>query len=92
MGLGRRPVRRRAWRTRAARFTDVHEPVYYGPDVAAALDWARSFACTRHTLDRLDHADAASTLRRLQEMLAAHLGKDGVWLGSRAWIVTARRR
>ena len=73
-------------------FTDVHEPVYYGPDVAAALEWARSFACTRQALDRLDHADAASALRRLQEMLAAHLGKDGVWLGSRAWIVTARRR
>ena len=27
-------------------FTDVREPVYYGPDVAAALDWVRSFACT----------------------------------------------
>jgi len=73
-------------------FTDVHEPVYYGPDVAAALDWARSFACTRQALDRLDHADAASALGRLQEMLAAHLGQDGVWFGSRAWIVTARRR
>jgi SAM-dependent methyltransferase len=24
-------------------FTDVHEPVYYGPDVAAALDWVRGF-------------------------------------------------
>lgn len=26
-------------------FTDVHVPVYYGPDVAAALDWVRGFAC-----------------------------------------------
>jgi SAM-dependent methyltransferase len=73
-------------------FTDVHEPVYYGPDVAAALDWVRSFACTRQALDRLDHAGAASALERLREMLAAHLGQDGVWFGSRAWIVTARRR
>jgi hypothetical protein len=22
-------------------FTGVHEPVYYGPDVAAAVDWIR---------------------------------------------------
>jgi SAM-dependent methyltransferase len=73
-------------------FTDVHEPVYYGPDVAAALDWVRRFACTRQALDRLDHAGTASALRRMQEMLAAHLGKDGIWFGSRAWIVTARRR
>jgi SAM-dependent methyltransferase len=73
-------------------FTDVHEPVYYGPDVAAALDWVRSFACTRQALDQLDHADAASALGRLQQMLAVRLGKDGVWFGSRAWIVTARRR
>ena len=27
-------------------FTDVHEPVYYGPDVAAALGWVRGFTCT----------------------------------------------
>jgi hypothetical protein len=28
-------------------------------------------------------------LRR--QALAAHLSDDGVWFGSRAWIVTARR-
>jgi hypothetical protein len=27
----------------------------------------------------------------LREALAVHLGSDGVWLGSRAWIVNARR-
>ncbi len=31
-------------------FTDVHEPVYYGPDVAAALDWVRGFTCTSEVL------------------------------------------
>jgi hypothetical protein len=25
-------------------FTDVHEPVYYGQDVPAALGWVRRFA------------------------------------------------
>jgi hypothetical protein len=56
-------------------FTDVREPMYFGPDVATALDWIRGFACTREALNRLDPAAAARALR----------------LDSRAWIVTARR-
>jgi SAM-dependent methyltransferase len=72
-------------------FTDVHEPVYYGQDVAAALDWVRRFACTREALGRLEPAAAAGALGRLREMLAGHLNEDGVWFDSRAWIVTARR-
>jgi hypothetical protein len=73
-------------------FTDVHEPVYYGPDVAAALNWVRGFACTSEVLKRLDSAAAARAAGRLREALAAHLSDDGVWFNSRAWIVTARRR
>jgi SAM-dependent methyltransferase len=72
-------------------FTDVHEPVYYGPDVAAALDWVRGFRCTSDVLDRLYPDAAARALGRLREMLAAHLTGDGVWFDSRAWIVSARR-
>jgi SAM-dependent methyltransferase len=72
-------------------FTDVNEPVYYGPDVAAALEWIRGFACTSEALNRLDPAAAARALGRLREMLAAHLSGNGVWFDSRAWIVTARR-
>jgi SAM-dependent methyltransferase len=73
-------------------FTDVHEPVFYGQDVAAALDWVRSFTSTRETLGRLDPDAAARALERLRELLAAHLSEDGVWFDSRAWIITARRR
>ena len=72
-------------------FTDVHEPVYYGPDVAAALDWVQGFTCASQALNRLDPAAAASAVRRLREVLAAHHRGDGVWFNSRAWIVTARR-
>jgi SAM-dependent methyltransferase len=72
-------------------FTDVHEPVYYGPDVATALDWVRGFACTSEVLKRLDPAAAARAAGRLREALAAHLSDDGVWFSSRAWIVTAHR-
>lgn len=73
-------------------FTDVREPVYYGPDVAAALDWVRGFACTNDVLRRMDPAAAARATGRLREALAAHLSQDGVWFDSSAWIVTARRR
>jgi SAM-dependent methyltransferase len=73
-------------------FTDVREPVYYGRDVAAALGWVRGFTSTSEALERLDPAAAADAVRRLREALAAHLSDDGVWFGSRAWIVTARCR
>jgi SAM-dependent methyltransferase len=72
-------------------FTDVREPMYFGPDVATALDWIRGFACTREVLDRLDPDDAARVLGRLRVILAEHNGGRGVRFGSRAWIVTARR-
>ncbi len=57
--------------------TDVDEPVFYGPDVDAALDWVRGFATVRHVS------------AGLREALAAHLGPGGVRLGSRAWLVRA---
>jgi ubiquinone/menaquinone biosynthesis C-methylase UbiE len=72
-------------------FTDVNEPVYYGPDVAAALDWIRGFTCTSEVLKRLDPAAASRANERLRQALAAHLSDDGVWFNSRAWIITAHR-
>ena len=72
-------------------FTDVHEQVYYGPDVAAALDWIRGFTCTSEVLKRLDPAAATRAVERLRVALAAHLSDDGVWFNSRAWIITAHR-
>jgi SAM-dependent methyltransferase len=72
-------------------FADVHEPVYYGPDVTAALGWVRGFTCTREVLKRLDPAAAARADERLRRALAEHLTDDGVRFDSRAWIVTAHR-
>ena len=73
-------------------FTDVHEPVYYGPDVAAALEWVGGFSSTRDLLMRLGAAAAERALERLREALAAHASERGVWFDSRAWIIEARRR
>ena len=72
-------------------FTDVHEPVYYGPDVAAALEWVCGFTSNAEALERLDPADAARAVERLRAAVAAHMSDDGIWFDSRAWIVTARR-
>lgn len=73
-------------------FTDVQEPVYYGPDVAAALDWVSGFSTTADVLRGPDQAAAARAVERLREVFAAHTSGEGVWFNSRAWIVTARRR
>ena len=75
-----------------AAFTDVRAPVYYGPDVAAALDWVSGFTSTSNVLSQLDPDAAARATGRLRGALAAHLRDDGVWFSSRAWIVAARRR
>jgi ubiquinone/menaquinone biosynthesis C-methylase UbiE len=73
-------------------FTDVREPVHYGVDIAAALDWIRGFTCTSDAMRGLDPVAAERTVRRLRETLADHASDDGVWFSSRAWIVSARRR
>ncbi len=72
-------------------FAEIAEPVYYGPDVAAALDWVRGFTSTREILDGLHPAAVAGAVGRLREALAAHASDDGIWFDSRCWLVTARR-
>jgi SAM-dependent methyltransferase len=82
---------------RAAGFADVHladvdEPVYYGPDEAAALAWVRGFSTTDAVLKNADPAAATLALTRLRDAFAARMGDQGIWLGARAWLVTALRR
>jgi hypothetical protein len=72
-------------------FIDVREPIYYGPDVATALDWVSGFTSTREAMTRLRPAAAADATRRLREMLDAHLSDAGIWFNSSSWIVSARR-
>jgi SAM-dependent methyltransferase len=71
-------------------FFDVREPVYYGRDVAAAMEWVHGFTYTREALKQLAPAAAERASGRLRKALAARLGDDGVWFDSRAWIITAR--
>jgi len=69
--------------------TDVHEPVYYGPDTEAALNAARSLRLTQDLLAGLDPAETEHALDRLEAAFATRHTSDGVWLDSRAWIIAA---
>jgi hypothetical protein len=72
-------------------FEDVREPVFYGHDVDAALAIVRGFQDTTAALATLSNDEAARTVERLRELLAAHQTDDrGVVFDSRSWLVTAR--
>jgi ubiquinone/menaquinone biosynthesis C-methylase UbiE len=73
-------------------FQDVHEPVYYGDSIEAALDWIGQFQATRDALQSLDDASAERERARLCEIVAQHYRDQGVWFDSRAWIISARCR
>jgi SAM-dependent methyltransferase len=74
------------------RFEDVHEPVLYGHDLDAALTFVRGFQNTSVALASLSDSEAARTVGRLRDMLAAHYSDElGVVLDSRSWLITARR-
>jgi SAM-dependent methyltransferase len=75
------------------RLQDVREPVFYGPDVDAALAVVRGFQATSAVLASLSDRGAARAVERLRETLAAHYRDErGVVFDSRSWLVTACRR
>jgi SAM-dependent methyltransferase len=74
------------------RFTDVREPVYYGPDADVAFDVVRGLRSTKDLLGGMSAAQAEAAVDRLRAALAAHQTGAGVLFGARAWIVAARRR
>jgi len=71
-------------------FAEVHEPVFYGPDVAAAYEAVIGLQFAKDPLDRAD-AEANAARQRLRDLLETHLTADGVLFDSRAWIITAHR-
>jgi len=73
-------------------FTDVREPVYYGPDPAVAFDVVRGLRSTRDLLAGLAAGEAERALDRLRATLASHQAPGGVFFDARTWIIAARRR
>lgn len=69
----------------------VHEPVYYGPDPAAAYDAVLRLSEPQELLAAMDAARAEQARQRLRATLAAHDRGGGVYFDSRAWIITAHR-
>jgi len=77
----------------SVRFEDVHEPVLYGDDVDAALEFVRGFQDVTAALASMSDSNAARALERLREALGGHYRDDqGVTLDSRSWLITGRRR
>jgi SAM-dependent methyltransferase len=72
-------------------FTDVHEPVYYGPDAAVALKVVSGLRSTRDLLAGMDDRQAEQAVARLRATLAAHETSEGVSFDARTWIIAARR-
>lgn len=69
----------------------MEEPVYYGPDPDVAYDLVFGLRDPQELLADLDAAAAGRARQRLPAVLAEHDTGSGVYFGSRAWIVTARR-
>lgn len=71
-------------------FTEVREPVFYGPDVDAAFDALTGLYLVKGALARLNEPHDKA-LQRLRGLLEAHMTAGGVFFDSRAWIITAHR-
>ncbi|WP_329047330.1 class I SAM-dependent methyltransferase [Amycolatopsis sp. NBC_01488] len=69
---------------RDVEFTELREPVCYGPDAATACEFALGL---KDVQELRPTADAPA---RLRAAFAARETPDGVLLGARTWIVTAR--
>ncbi|WP_410875255.1 class I SAM-dependent methyltransferase [Nocardia sp. A7] len=72
-------------------FTEIDEPVYYGPDSVAAYDNLLRLTGFTTFLADLEPAKAERARARLREILADHQTDSGVYFDSRAWLITARR-
>jgi uncharacterized protein with beta-barrel porin domain len=72
-------------------FTEVHEPVFYGPNAGAAYDAVLNLWQAKELLAELDADTTARALGQLRTTIIAHDTGDGVLFDSRAWIVTAVR-
>lgn len=71
-------------------FTNVREPVFYGPDVDRAFDALVNLYLVKDALAQTDAAPDKA-LQRLRDLLETHMTTEGVLFDSRAWIITAHR-
>ncbi|TCJ93500.1 class I SAM-dependent methyltransferase [Nocardia alba] len=79
----------------AAGFTDIHfteidEPVYYGPDSASAYDNLLRLTGFTAFLAAREPVKAEQACARLRAVLTDHETETGVYFDSRSWLISAR--
>jgi ubiquinone/menaquinone biosynthesis C-methylase UbiE len=72
-------------------FTDVAEPVWYGDTVDEAAETVCSLPSMMALIEPFDEAGRARAIGRLRAALATRDTGQGIWFGSRTWIITGRR-
>jgi len=70
---------------------DVAELLSMGTDADDAYAFVSDIGPVRGMLADLDEAQKSQALANLREVITSHETPDGVLLGSRAWLITARR-
>ena len=70
--------------------TDSREPFWAGTDASDAFSFISAGGPVRGLLEGLEPDDQARALERLQAALSSRDTDDGVYLGSAAWVVSAR--
>ena len=73
-------------------FTEVREPVYYGPDGAAAYEAILGLQPPGGLLSTLEPGAAAQARQRLRAAVAERETDAGVHFDSRAWLIAAQRK
>jgi SAM-dependent methyltransferase len=69
----------------------IAEPFWVGADTDDATRFVGSSAMARGLLEGLDEGARIAALGSLREVAAEHETPDGVFLGSSAWLISARR-
>ena len=72
-------------------FTDVAEPVWYGDTVDEATEMVCGLPSMMGLIEPFDEAGRARAVDRLRAALATRDAGQGIWFGSRTWIITGRR-
>jgi len=72
-------------------FAEVREPVYYGPDGAAAYEAILGLQPPGGLLASLEPGAATQARQRLRAAVAEHETDGGVYFDSRAWLIAAHR-
>jgi len=71
--------------------SEVDEPIRLGADADEAYAFVSTQAWVQAALREAGEAARREAERRLRHLLEAHQSSEGVLLGSKAWLITARR-